>query len=88
MFHVSLLQKAEINITHILSQVPLKDKKDLILEVRPVRILDQGEKNLEVKRFIWWRYYGAAPKLKKKLKKGNRKWEKVSLIIFGHKHEV
>jgi len=50
MFHVSLLRKANVDLTWILPQVPIEIKKDLMLELRPTRILDQGVKELQNKR--------------------------------------
>ena len=49
-FYILLLQKAEIDPTRILPQVPLYIKEDLTLEVRPVKILDQSEKGLRNKK--------------------------------------
>jgi len=45
-FHVSLLRKADIDHSRVLPQVPVEVKKDLTLEVRPIKILDWGEKEL------------------------------------------
>ena len=39
-FHVSMLQKAEIDPTQVLPQVPIEIEEDLTLEVKPVKILD------------------------------------------------
>ena len=50
MFHILLLQKAEIDPTRIFPQVPLEIKEDLTLKVRLVKILDQSEKELRNKR--------------------------------------
>ena len=57
-FHVSLLRKADVDPTRILPQIPVEVKEDLTMEMRPVRILDQGEKVLRNKkisivRFLW-----------------------------------
>jgi len=45
-----LLRKANVDLTWILPQVPIEIKKDLMLELRPTRILDQGVKELQNKR--------------------------------------
>jgi hypothetical protein len=45
-FHVSLLRKADADPTRVLPQVPVEVKEDLTLEVRPIKILDWGEKEL------------------------------------------
>ena len=59
MFHVSLLRKADVDPTRILPKVPVEVKEDLTLEMRPIRILDQGEKVLRNKKIsiirILWR---------------------------------
>jgi len=57
-FHVSLLWKADMDPTWVLPQVPVEIKEDLTLEVRPVKILDQGVKELQNKsipiiRILW-----------------------------------
>ena len=58
-FHVSLLRKADVDPTRILPKVPVEVKEDLTLEMRPIRILDQGEKVLRNKKIpivrILWR---------------------------------
>ena len=46
MFHVSLLQKADVDPARIVPQAPIEVKEDLTLEVRPTKILDQGVKEL------------------------------------------
>ena len=45
-FHVSMLRKAKIDPTPLLPQVPIKIEEDLTLEVKPIKILDCGEKEL------------------------------------------
>ena len=59
MFHISLLRKADVDSTQVLPQVPVEVKEDLTLEMRPIRILDQGEKVLRNKKIpivrILWR---------------------------------
>jgi len=49
-FHVSLLQKADVDPSRVLPQMPVKVKEDLTLEVRPIKILDWGEKELRNKK--------------------------------------
>jgi hypothetical protein len=51
-FHVSLLQKAEIDPSWVLPQVPLEVKEDLTLKVKPVQVLYQSEKNLGIRRYL------------------------------------
>jgi hypothetical protein len=45
-FHVSLLRKADVDPSRMLPQVLMEVKEDLTLEVRPIKILDWGEKEL------------------------------------------
>jgi len=57
-FHVSLLRKAMIDPSRVLSQVPLKIKGDLTMKTKPVKILDRDEKLLRNKsvplvRVLW-----------------------------------
>jgi hypothetical protein len=58
-FHVSLLRKADLDPSRVLPQVPVEVKKDLTLEVRPIKILDWGEKELRNKKVpiirVLWR---------------------------------
>ena len=58
-FHVSLLQKADIDPLRVLPQVPVEIKEDLTLEVRPIKILEWGEKELRNKKVpilrVLWR---------------------------------
>jgi len=58
-FHVSLLQKAKIDPSRVLPQVPLKIKGDLTMKTKPVKILDRDEKLLRNKRVplvrVLWR---------------------------------
>jgi hypothetical protein len=51
-FHVSLLRKADVNPSRVLPQVPVEVKKDLTLEVRTIKILDWGEKELRNKKVL------------------------------------
>ena len=51
-FHVSLLRKAGVDPTRILPQVPVEVKEDLMLELRPARILDWEVKKLRNKKII------------------------------------
>jgi len=51
-FHVSLLRKADIDPWRVLPQVPVEVKEDLTLEVRPIKILDWGEKELHNKKVL------------------------------------
>ena len=54
-----MLRKAEIDPAQVLPQVPIKIEKDLTLEVKPVKILDQSEKELRNKKIylvkVLWR---------------------------------
>jgi len=50
LFHVSLLRKADINPSRVLPQVSWEVKKDLTMDVKPIRILDQSEKELRNKK--------------------------------------
>jgi hypothetical protein len=45
-FHVSFLRKAVVDPTRILPQVSVEVKEDLMLELRPIRILDREVKEL------------------------------------------
>jgi hypothetical protein len=58
-FHVSLLKKAEIDPSQLLLHVPIEMKEDLMLEVKPVKILYRSEKGLRNKKVqlvkILWR---------------------------------
>jgi hypothetical protein len=49
-FHVSLLRKADVDPSRVLPQVPMEVKEDLTLEVRSIKILDWGEKELHNKK--------------------------------------
>jgi hypothetical protein len=51
-FHASLLRKADVNPSRVLPQVPVEVKKDLTLEVRTIKILDWGEKELRNKKVL------------------------------------
>jgi len=51
-FHVSLLRKADVDPSRVLPQVPVEVKKDLTLEVRTIKILDSGEKELRNKKVL------------------------------------
>jgi hypothetical protein len=51
-FHVFLLQKADVDPARIVPQAPIEVKEDLTLEVRPTKILDQGVKELWNKRIV------------------------------------
>jgi len=51
-FHVSLLRKADVDPSRVLPQVPVEIKEDLTLEVRPIKILDWGEKELRNKKVL------------------------------------
>ena len=57
-FHVSFLRKAVVDPTRILPQVSVEVKEDLMLELRPIRILDREVKELRNKkipiiRILW-----------------------------------
>jgi hypothetical protein len=45
-FHVLLLQKADVDASRVPPQAPLEKKEDLAMEVKQIRILDQSEKEL------------------------------------------
>ena len=49
-FHVSLLRKADVDPSRVLPQVPIEVKEDLTLDVRSIKILDWGEKELHNKK--------------------------------------
>jgi hypothetical protein len=58
-FHVSLLRKTNVDPSRVLPQVPVEVKEDLTLEVRPIKILDWGKKELHNKKIsiirVLWR---------------------------------
>jgi len=58
-FHVSLLRKANVNPSRVLPQVLVEVKEDLTLEVKLIKILDWGEKELQNKKIpivrVLWR---------------------------------
>jgi hypothetical protein len=58
-FHVSLLRKTNVDPSRVLPQVPVEVKEDLTLEVRPIKILDWGKKELHNKKVsiirVLWR---------------------------------
>jgi len=58
-FHVSLLRKADVDPSRVLPQVPVEVKEALTLEVRSIKILDWGEKELRNKKVpiirVLWR---------------------------------
>ena len=43
-FHVSLLQKVEVDLSRVLSPVPMEVKEGLTLKTRTIKIMDQSEK--------------------------------------------
>jgi hypothetical protein len=45
-----LLRKADVDPSRVLPQVPIEVKEDLTLEVRSIKILDWGEKELHNKK--------------------------------------
>jgi hypothetical protein len=49
MFHVSLLQKADVDPTQVLPQIPVEVIQDLKFEVKLIKILD-WEEELQNKR--------------------------------------
>ena len=49
-FHVSLLQKAEMDPSRVLPPVPIEVREDLTLETRSVKIMDHSEKTLRNKK--------------------------------------
>ena len=58
-FHVSLLGKTKIDPSWVLPHVPMKIKRDLTMQVKPVNILDRDVKVLRNKRVpfmrVMWR---------------------------------
>jgi hypothetical protein len=72
-FHVSLLQKADVDPSRVLPQVLVEVKEDLTLEVRPIKILDWGEKNFVIRKFPSSESYGEAHKSRKKHGRENKK---------------
>ena len=42
-FHVSLLRKAEVDPSRVLTPVPIEVNEDLTLETKPVKITDRSE---------------------------------------------
>jgi hypothetical protein len=58
-FHISLLRKAKVDPSRVLLQVPIEIKKDLALEVKPVKILNRSEKKFRSKKVhvikVLWR---------------------------------
>lgn len=52
MFHVSLLQKAEVDPSRVLPIVPIEVREDLTIETKQVKIMDQSEKLLRNKRAL------------------------------------
>ena len=71
--HVSLLQKADVDPSRVLPQVLVEVKEDLTLEVRPIKILDWGEKELRNKKVPTSESYGEAHKSRKKHGRENQK---------------
>lgn len=51
-FNVLLLQKAKLDLTRILLQVPIEIREDLTMEVQLVRILDRNVKELRNKKVL------------------------------------
>jgi len=49
-YKVDLLRKVDVDPTRILPQVPVEVKEDLMLELRPIRILDREVKELQNKK--------------------------------------
>jgi hypothetical protein len=50
-FHISMIRKAEIDLSRVLLQVPVEIKEDLSMEVRLVKVLDRSEKDFGIKRY-------------------------------------
>ena len=48
-FHVSRLKKYVSDLSHVLTQEPIKVHKDLTYEEKPVKILDRRDKTLQNK---------------------------------------
>jgi hypothetical protein len=48
--YVSLLQKVKIDHSRVLPQVPIKIRGDLTLEIKPIKIMNWGEKVLRNKK--------------------------------------
>jgi hypothetical protein len=59
MFHVSLLQKAQVDLSRVLPPVRFEVSGDLTLETKPVKIMDRSEKVLRNKKVplvrVFWR---------------------------------
>jgi hypothetical protein len=51
-FHVSLLRKAEVDLSRLLPQIPLKIDGNLILKMKPVNVLDYNVKELRNKTIL------------------------------------
>jgi len=58
-FHESLLRRAKIDPSRVLSHVPMKIKGDLTMEAKPVKILERDVRVLRNKRVslvrVLWR---------------------------------
>ena len=50
-FHISMIRKAEIDLSRVLLQVPVEIKEDLSMEVRLVKVLDRSENDFGIKRY-------------------------------------
>ena len=48
-FHVSLLQKAKLNLTRVLQLIPLEIRKDLTLVMKPIKIVHRSKSELRNK---------------------------------------
>jgi hypothetical protein len=86
-FYILLLQKAEIDPTWLLPQVPLEIKEDLTSEVRSIKILGQSEKGLRNKKNLY--YKGVVEKLQNRwrnLERRIKNEEKISQIISGYRY--
>jgi hypothetical protein len=66
-----------------LSQVPLKIKEDLTLEVRPIKILDQSEKGLRRKNILMIKFFlDKLPNQRRSLGRGIENKEKYPELFF------
>ena len=52
-FHVSMLRKYILDLSHVLETPPVELKEDLSFQVQPIGILDLREKVLELKLCLW-----------------------------------
>jgi len=51
-FYMSLLRKAMVDPTQVLLQVPIEIQEHLIMEIKPIRIVDRTERELRNKEIL------------------------------------